>query len=262
MTDNQQRLYQDLAWMWPIISPLRDYETESEDLTRVIHQVARRPIKTLLHLGCGGGHHDFIFARHFAVTGVDLSEPMLALARALNPQVTYIAGDMRTVRLGQSFDAVVIADSIDYMLNQRDLRAAFRTAFEHLAPGGVFVTYAEIDREHFVPNQSFVSTEKQGDVEITILRNHYDPDPSDTTIEMTFVYLIRRGGKLTIETDRHLAGIFPLATWKRLLDEVGFEVHALENEFGEPLFAGVRPLASKATLQAWEKVSKTQKRLN
>jgi trans-aconitate methyltransferase len=34
---------------------------------------------------------------------------MLEHARRLNPEATYIQADLRTVRLGASFDAVIIA---------------------------------------------------------------------------------------------------------------------------------------------------------
>jgi len=64
----------------------------------------------------------------------------------LNPEVAYCIGDMRSVRLEKVFDAVMIADSIDYMLTSEDLRAAFETALVHLKPGGVFCTYVEVTR--------------------------------------------------------------------------------------------------------------------
>jgi hypothetical protein len=50
------------------------------------------------------------------------------------------------------------------------------------------------------------------------------PDASDTTLEGTFVYLIRERGRLRIETDHHLLGLFDLLTWRRLLVAAGFEV--------------------------------------
>jgi Asp-tRNA(Asn)/Glu-tRNA(Gln) amidotransferase A subunit family amidase len=67
---------------------------------------------------------------------VDLSASMLAHARRLNPEATYIQDDLRTVRLRTSFDAVItphlqtpqvgagVADAIDYMLTEADLAAA------------------------------------------------------------------------------------------------------------------------------------------
>ncbi len=239
---DQRRLYGDLAWTWPIISPPDDYIQEAEDFRRVIQQHSRIEVRTLLDLGCGGGHNDYTLKKHFEVTGVDVSEAMLSLARTLNPEPTYLLGDMRTVRLGTTFDAVMIADSIDYMLTVEELQAAFVTAFVHLKPGGVFCTYAEQTLQSFQQNKTTCSTTVHGDVEITFIENVYDPDPTDTTYESTFVYLVRRAGQLEIETDRHLAGIFGLETWLALLREVGFEVEQRELE-GEdiPIFACIKP---------------------
>ena len=72
-----------------------------------------------------------------------------------------------------------------------------------------------------------------------------NPTDQERTYEVTFVYLIRRGPQLQIETDRHLCGLFPLGTWLELLREVGFEARQTESEVDEcPLLVGVRPFAS------------------
>jgi hypothetical protein len=139
------------------------------------------------------------------------------------------------------FDAVMVADSIDYMLTEDDLRAAFFTAFTHLKSGGVFCTYAEVTRERFRQNETKCSTYARGSMDIAFLHNNYDPDPNDTTYESTFVWLVRRAGKLEIETDHHLGGIFLLQTWVDLLRAVGFEVTVIEMPFQAPMFACVKP---------------------
>jgi ubiquinone/menaquinone biosynthesis C-methylase UbiE len=242
-SSDQRRLYGDLAWTWPIISHKENYVGEAEEFYKVIQGHSQIPAKTLLHLGCGGGHLDFTLKKHFEVTGVDVSEAMLSLATRLNPEVAYLVGDMRVARLGKTFDAVIIADSIDYMLTLEDLRAAFVTAFVHLKPGGVFCTYAEVTTESLQQNRTECSTHRQGDIEIVFVENRYDPDPTDTTYENIFVYLIRRGGQLEIETDRHLGGIFKLETWPALLREVGFGVQQMElDEEGIPMFVCIKPL--------------------
>jgi len=202
---------------------------------------ASHPVRTLLHLGCGGGHIDHYLQAYYQITGVDLSPEMLSQAQALNPQVTYLPGDMRDFRTAQWFDAVLIADSITYMLSESELRQAFATAYAHLEPGGVFCTYVEATPASLEQNHTFCSTHQGPGVEIAFLRNDYDPDPSDTTYEMTFVYLIRRAGKpQEIISDRHLAGIFPLETWQCLLSDAGFSVHLLETVYADPAFACVR----------------------
>lgn len=236
-------MYRDLAWLWPLMGQPddEDWIAEADQFAKAIHENCRIDVKTLLNLGCGGGKNDFTLKRHFTITGVDVSEAMLANAKRLNPEIDYLVGDMRTVRLRKVFDAVIIGDSIAYMLTVDDLRAAFVTAFEHLKPGGVFCTYAEVTRERFQQNATKCSTYARGDIDIAFLQNDYDPDPTDTVCESTFVWLIRRAGKLEIETDHHLIGIFPLGTWLDFLKEVGFKVKLLESKWEVPMFVCVKP---------------------
>jgi SAM-dependent methyltransferase len=217
-------MYGDLAKLWPIISPPENYVDEAKFFAKLIREHSRIKARTLLHFGCGAGHIDWTLKKHFRITGVDVSRQMLTLARRLNSEVKYRQGDMRTARLRRTFDAVIIADSITYMTSERDLRGAFQTAWTHLKPGGVFCTYAEHTKERFEQNKTEFSLRTNGDTEIVFIENDYDPDPTDTTSEFTFVCLIRRAGRLRIETDRHVGGLFDLETWRRLLKSVGFNV--------------------------------------
>ena len=162
--------------------------------------------------------------RHFDVTGVDGSAPMLELSRILNPECAHVRGDMRDARLGQTFDAVFIGDSVEYMLTEGDLRNAFETAGHHLRPGGILALGLSTTAESFEQSRTSVSTHSADGVDVTFVENDYDPDPTDTQYESTFVYLIRRAGEQDILTDHHLSGFFPRETWFRLLGDVGFDV--------------------------------------
>jgi SAM-dependent methyltransferase len=243
---DRRRLYGDLAWLWPIMSPPEHYREESAVYVDLLRSHARRPVRSVLHLGCGGGHIDRWLKESFAVTGLDLSPAMLGLARALNPEVRYLEGDMRTARLGEAFDAVCVFDSIDYMLDEAELAAAFRTAWEHLAPGGAFLTYAETLAETFEDGATKTTTIAGRGITLTYVEHAFDPDPADSTIDVAYVYLIREGARLRIETDRHRSGLFPRATWLGLLRETGFEVampapRLRPEGFEEPaIFAGLR----------------------
>ncbi len=220
----RHRLYGDLSWTWPIISPPEEYAEEASEFWRFLRAGARGPVREVLHLGCGGGHVDSRLKRHVGIMGVDLSPSMLRLARRLNPEVTYRRGDMRSVRLHRTFDGAMISDAVAYMTSPRDLARAFATAFQHLRPGGAFATYAEHPRELFEPNWTKAIRGRSGDTEVVFVENRHDPDPEDTTFEATFVYLIRRGARLRVETDRHVLGLFPSAVWRHTLLEAGFQV--------------------------------------
>ncbi len=221
---DERRLYGDLAWTWPIISPLEDYIEETELFSKLIKEHSTIEVKTLLHLGCGGGHNDYIFKKDFKVTSFDISEDMLGLAKKLNPEVIYQFGDMRTIRLGERFDSVAVLDSINYIRTIEDLQRTFITTYEHLKPGGVFLTIVEQIVGQFKQHNTTCSTHSQGNVEITFIENYYDPDPNDTSYEATFIYLIHVKGKLEVHSDHHLCGIFKLETWLELLKATGFEV--------------------------------------
>ncbi len=244
----QERLYSDLAWLWPTMSPPEDYVEEAETFARVIREHSRITPRTLLHLTSGGGHVDNRLRHDFDITGVDASPDMVSLARRLNPDVKYVIDDVRSVRLGRTFDAVFVDDGILYMLTEEDLKAVFETAFEHLVPGGVMLVYVESTPERFEQNRTDVTRRTSGDTELVYVENQYDPDTSDREYETTFVYLIRQDGRLSVETDLHICGIFPLDTWRRLLREVGFEVRETRFEHSEfpegssePMFACLKP---------------------
>ena len=240
----RERMYKDLAWTWPIISPPEDYADEAAQFRKAILDHSTIPVKTLLDIGCGGGHIDFHLKKEFEITGIDLNDGMLENARKLNPHVSYLQGDMRDLDLDEQFDTVIIADSILYMQNEEELKAAFETARKHLKPGGVFVTYAEEWKGKEKQTRTYLHTREKGDFEITFIEDYYDPDTEDTTFECTFVYLIREKGKLRIELDRHVCGIFPLKTWSETLEQAGFKVSQMtfEGEGECPMFVGVKPL--------------------
>ena len=42
------------------------------------------------------------------------------------------------------------------------------------------------------------------------------------------MFFIKTGDKLQVEVDSHVTGLFPVATWERLLAEAGFEVERVE----------------------------------
>jgi SAM-dependent methyltransferase len=218
------RLYGDLAHLWPLVSPASDYEAAAQNWRRVLREKLGPGRHALLELGCGGGHLLSHLTADFEATAVDISEGMLKNSMRLNPAVDHHLGDMRTVRLGRTFRAVIIHDAVDYMLSEDDLMAAFKTAAAHLAPGGVLIVTPDDFREMFRDSRVSSETHAEGRRSLTFIQFDHDPDPSDTRIESLMFYLLREGGRMTIELDRHILGLFPLATWLDLMAAAGFEV--------------------------------------
>ena len=211
--------YNDLAWTEDWVADPAEYEHEVMAYVDLIKRTAAEPQRTLLHLGSGAGGHDTIFKRYFTVTGVDLSVGMLNKARQAHPDVEYIEGDMRTIRLNRRFDAVAIPDSIDYMSSQEDLQQAIQTAVMHLKPGGVLLVVAKT--EEIFQNNNFAYTGERDGVHVTVLENNFINPFRPHTYEATLVYLIRRLGELTIHTDHQVLGLFSQAIWDEVFKNAG-----------------------------------------
>jgi hypothetical protein len=87
---------------------------------------------------------------------------MLDVSRALNPECEHVEGDMRTVRLERTFDAVFIHDAIAFLTTERDLAAAIETAFIHCRPGGVALLAPDDFQETFVSSTEVGGTDGDG----------------------------------------------------------------------------------------------------
>ena len=224
MTKNVNRLYKDLAWLWPIWEDVEVYRQESQLFAKLIKKHAQIKVRSLLDMGCGGGKNAYHLKRHFVVTGIDKSQAMLASAKKQNPDCKFEAADIRNFDLKQQFDSVFINDSITYMTTKRDLLRALQGAYNHLKVGGIMIIHPDECKERFRQNETTVWTSKTDDMDITFIENQYDPNPDDDTFEKTLIYLIRKDGKLRIEHDFHICGLFALDVWRKSLEKVGFEV--------------------------------------
>ena len=126
----------------------KDYAGEAAYVASHIRQHAPEAAR-ILELGCGTGAHAEHLARlGFTVHGVDLSEAMLtraeerqaALPADLAARLTFAHGDVRSVRTGETYDAVIsLFHVMSYQTTNADLEAALATAAAHLQPGGLFL---------------------------------------------------------------------------------------------------------------------------
>jgi len=103
----------------------------------------------VLDLGCGSGEPIacHLIAQGCAVTGVDFSPAMLALARQRFPNATWIEADMRSLDLGIRFAGIIAWDSF-FHLDRDEQRELIPRLVRHLLPGGaLLVTVGPEDGE-------------------------------------------------------------------------------------------------------------------
>ena len=99
-------------------------------------------VKKILELGCGSGSLTKYFLKHYDCIGLDLSSDMIKIAQEINPDGTFIQGDMRNLpsKLNNQFDAAVCTGrSFTHLTTNRDCIDCCESVNRVLKPGGWFV---------------------------------------------------------------------------------------------------------------------------
>ncbi len=110
----------------------------------VFERSGRAP-RALVDVACGAGEFAVAMARRgLEVTGVDQSPEMLAMARrsaeASGVAVTFLEQDMRELRLPAPVDAATcLYDSLNYLIDEAELRKTLAAVGAALRPGGLFL---------------------------------------------------------------------------------------------------------------------------
>lgn len=226
------RIYDELAEWYPLLTHVKDYEEEATFFTRLLEP--RDPKPTLLELGCGQGANAFYMNAAFDLTLVDLSEPMLALSRRLNPELPHLIGDMRTVRLDRSFDRVFVHDAITYITSSADLERTIKTVAAHLAADGIALLAPDYLKENFVSGWDDGGHDGPDGRGLRYVEHCQDPDPEDETYQVDLSLMLREpDGSIRVEHDRHIEGLFPRQTWLDLAAKAGLSAETVVFEHSD-----------------------------
>ena len=247
------RMYNDFAHLWPLISHHSDYETEARHWRDALTAELGQGRLRILELGVGGGNnlHHILYPdcdgspsanaacsgehmrraspAHDAVV-VDPSAEMLANCKLLNPTVEQHIGDMRSVRLNsdRNLDAVLIHDAVCYLLSEDDIKATLETARIHLRTGGALIMAPDWYTETYPGTKLDAGIRRDVTPEFASIEYDHDPDPDDSTLESVFIYIIKNeDGSVRVEEDRHITGVFSIRVWLSLMEQAGFRAKCL-----------------------------------
>ena len=152
-------VFKKYAAVYDLIYKDKDYNKEAEHIADILKKLGNGKIKEVLNLGCGTGRHDHILAEMgFNMTGVDMSKEMVEIANLNSPgpsklsgppslskreglgESCFFTGDIRTIDLNQTFDAVIsMFHVMSYQNGDSDVEAVFNNVFKHLKKGGLFL---------------------------------------------------------------------------------------------------------------------------
>lgn len=138
--------YSSLAKVYDLLNFGCDYKELSDYIAREISENEMSETKLVLDLACGTGKLTLLLRdRGYDMTGVDLSEDMLSVAReecykAGITDVLWLCQDMTEFELYGTVDACVCSlDSINYLTKISDVKKCFSMVYNYLIPDGVFV---------------------------------------------------------------------------------------------------------------------------
>jgi SAM-dependent methyltransferase len=102
---------------------------------------------SVLDAGCGTGRVAVELARRgIEVVGVDVDASMLATARRLAPELTWVQADLARLDLGRTFDVVVLAGNVPLFTAPGTEAELVARCAAHVGPGGHLVAGFQLGR--------------------------------------------------------------------------------------------------------------------
>jgi SAM-dependent methyltransferase len=196
------------------------------------NQFGIRPT-TIVDLGCGTGNIAIpLGLEGFSVTGIDLSEDMLAVAQQKAERhpalprggsLTWVQQDIREWELVEPVDAVIsFCDCMNYLLEEADIIQAFQQTFLGLKPGGLFLFDVHTPKQllNYAESQPFFLNEE--DVAY-IWTSEYDEERTEIEHALTIFIQDGDGAESFRRIDEHhTQRAYPLKWLEQQLLEAGF----------------------------------------
>ncbi len=128
----------------------KNYEAECDLIEQAFGRFGLLKVNRLLDLGCGTGNHAWNLARRgYQVIGVDLSEPMLQLARKKKESINlppgtqppfFLRANIRDLSLRlQAEAAIAMFAVLGYQTEEAEVKAFLESVARHLRKGGLFL---------------------------------------------------------------------------------------------------------------------------
>ncbi len=142
------------------------------------------PGALVLDVCCGCGHvTKEVVRRGYQVTGVDLSEALIAIAQREMPEVDWQVQDARHLQLQRKYDAALSTfDSLNHLPSVEDLAQVFVSVHRALKPGGRFSFDMNLDEAYRTGTQQWVVD--VGDAAVSLIRGNYEGDSKRVETEL------------------------------------------------------------------------------
>ena len=193
----------------------------------------------LLDLACGSGRLGVLLAQQgYQVSGLDLSEEMLALAakhaEEANVTMPLMAGDMLDLTMIGDYQTITcFADSFCYLPDLAAVTAAFRQVHDHLTVGGKFlfdvITPHQTDDVYPGYMYNYVD-----DTRAFIWTSYgIEDEPHAAEHDLTFFTQNEETGDYRKVTELHHERTYALEAYQTALKSAGLNLQRVSADFGE-----------------------------
>jgi SAM-dependent methyltransferase len=176
----------------------------------------------LLVLACGTGGHLPFFKDDYHVSGLDLSEDMLGLAREKFPGIRFHLGNLVDFELDEDFDATIcLYGSIGFVKTVDGLRASMKRIAAHLRPNGLALITPWSTAEEF---QELIVVDAADRPDLKIARMEQVRLKEPGVVEVTFHHLLGKGNEVTYHQQSMEIGLFSREDYLSAMAGAGLKV--------------------------------------
>ena len=198
-----------------------EYAPEADKVKQLLARHGA-PSGDLLILACGTGGHVPYFMNDYTVSGLDLSEDMLALAQEKFPGLSFHCGNMIDFTVDAEFDAMIcLYGSIGFVRTVDNLRAAMGRMAAHLRPGGLALITPWSTMEDF---QEILVVDAADHTEMKIARMEQVRLKAPGLVEVTFHHLVGKNMDVTYHTQSMEIGLFSREEYRKAMTDAGLKV--------------------------------------
>lgn len=227
--------YQQFAYLYDELMKEAPYDQWVQFVNEILIKYDVKE-KNMLDLACGTGELSIRFAKEgFHVTGVDLSEDMLAVAQAKaeneGVKIPFFQQDMADLEGQDIFDVVgIFCDSLNYLQTEQEVQATFSNVLDHLQEDGIFIfdVHSVFKINEVFINQTFALNED----EVSYIWNSFPGDfPDSVDHELSFFVLDKRAGKYDRFDEFHYQRTYSIQQYTAWLEAAGFDLLEVTADF-------------------------------
>lgn len=255
-------MYDAIAHVYDKLNADIDYRAWADFVEKCFDKFLPQRPSLLLDLACGTGSMTVELAsRGYDMIGVDMSEDMLSEAylRSEGRGILYLCQDMRSFELYGTVGAVTCClDSINYLLDEADIKKTFRGVHNYLDPDGLFIfdMNTPYKFENIYSDNAYILEDEidpgDGEPPFSVYcgwQNHYD---AESGICDFYLSLFEERDGAYLRSDEHQRErAYSLDVVKRLLGESGFELLGCFGDFDMS--------APKESCERWYLVARAKK---